>query len=303
MSVHSPAITYRHGVVLAVAAGIVLSTLGIGVRSLEQASGMQIIFYRAIGLLVFMSTVVIIKNRGKSPRKLLESGLLGFGASLAYTGASIAIIYALLNTTVANTMFVVSLAPLFAALAGWFFLRESVPLRTWVALALALAGVLIMIKGGLSTQGLIGIGFALCMAICYGTFSVCLRAGRKLDMLPTVCFSALLLAIISWWFADSLSLPTQDIIICLAMGSIQLGLGSWMLTMAAHSVPAAQITLLAMLEVVLNPVWVWLGVGEVPATYTLAGGALIVGAIVYQAMDRRHIKTSQTFTGNASGKG
>ncbi|MFK7730369.1 MAG: DMT family transporter [Pseudomonadales bacterium] len=289
-----PPNTYRRGVVLAVVAGIILSTLGIGVRLLEQASGMQIIFYRAIGLLLFMSTVVIIRNRGISASKLLESGWLGFGASLAYTGASIAIIYALLNTTVANTMFVVSLAPLFAALAGWIFLREAVPLRTWVALVLAITGVLIMVNGGLSAQGLIGIGFALCMAVCYGSFSVCLRAGRDVDMLPPVCFSALLLGIIGWWYADSLHLPTQDIILCLAMGAFQLGLGSLLLTMAAQSVPAAQITLLAMLEVVLNPVWVWLGVGEVPAPYTLVGGALIIGAIIYQAIDRKPRATSQS---------
>ncbi len=280
-----PASSYHRGVALAVIAGIILSTLGIGVRLLEQASGMQIIFYRAIGLLLFMGSVVIIRHRGKSRRTLLDSGWLGIGAALAYTGASIAIIFALLNTTVANTMFVVSLAPLFAALAGWLFLRESVPFRTWVALSLALTGVLIMINGGLSTQGLIGIGFALGMAICYGTFSVCLRAGRDIDMLPPVCLSAATLGVIGWCYADSLHLPTQDIILCLAMGAFQLGLGSLLLTFAAQTVPAAQITLLAMLEVVLNPIWVWLGVGEVPATYTLAGGALIIGAIVYQAMD------------------
>ncbi|MEM8499828.1 MAG: DMT family transporter [Pseudomonadota bacterium] len=278
---------YRRGVALAVLAGIILSTLGIGVRLLEQANGMQIIFYRAIGLLLFMGTAVLIRNRGASASKYLESGWLGFAASLAYTGASIAIVYALLNTTVANTMFVVSLAPLFAALAGWVFLREIVPFRTWAALVLAITGVLIMINGGLSTQGLIGIGFALCMAICYGSFSVCLRAGRDVDMLPPVCFSALLLGIIGWWNADSLLLPTHDIMLCLAMGAFQLGLGSLLLTMAAQSVPAAQITLLAMLEVVLNPIWVWLGVGEVPAAYTLAGGALIIGAIAYQALDKR----------------
>ncbi|MFK8020872.1 MAG: DMT family transporter [Pseudomonadales bacterium] len=277
---------YQRSVVLVVLAGLFLSTSGIAVRSLEQATSMQIVLYRSVGLAIFMLFVVWHSNRGQLQKTLLGTGSLGIVAGLLYAGASLTVIFALLNTTVANAMFIISLAPFFAAMGGWLFLRERVSTRTWVALFIAICGVLIMIEGGVSAKGLTGIMYAFIMAICYGGFSVCIRAGRDRDMLPTIALSGIVLAIFAGFAADSLLPSTHDIIICLAMGVFQTGLGGLCLTLGAQHIPAAQITLLAMLEVVLNPVWVWLGVGETPGIYSLVGGALIIGAIAYQAFSK-----------------
>ena len=277
---------YKRSVVLVVLAGLFLSTSGIAVRSLEQATSMQIVFYRSVGLAIFMLLVVWYRNRGRLQQTLTSTGRLGIVAGLLYAGASLAVIFALVNTTVANAMFIISLAPFFAAIGGWLFLRERVSARTWIALFIAICGVLIMIEGGVSTKGLTGITYALIMAICYGGFSVCIRAGRDRDMLPTIALSGLVLALFAGFAADSLLPSTHDIIICLGMGVLQTGLGGLCLTIGAQHIPAAQITLLAMLEVVLNPVWVWLGVGETPGIYSLVGGALIVSAIAYQALSK-----------------
>lgn len=277
---------YQRSVILVVLGGLFLSTSGIAVRSLEQATGMQIVFYRAIGLASFMMIVVWYRNRGHVGETVLGSGWLGVVAGLLYAGASLTVIYALLNTTVANAMFIISLAPFFAALGAWVFLREHVPVKTWLALCIAIAGVLVMIEGGLSAQGYKGIAYAFVMAMCYGGFTVCIRAGRDRDMLPTIALSGLVLAVFSSLFVGSLVLSMHDIIICVAMGAFQTGLGGLCITLGAHHIPAAQITLLAMLEVVMNPVWVWLGVGETPSLFTLLGGALIVSAIAFQALYR-----------------
>lgn len=284
---------YRRSIALVIFAGLLLSTSGIAVRSLQEASGMQIVFYRAMGLVALMSIVLLLHHRGAAIDTLKQAGRLELMAGLLFAGASLAIIFALLNTTVANVMFIVSLAPFFAALGGWLFLHERVPRTTRIAMCVAILGVFIMVEGGVSSSGMLGILYAFTMAICYGLFTVCLRAGRKHSMLPAVCLSGILLALIAGLLSDSLRLPTQDIMICLAMGSVQLGLAIVFLSLAAQHVPAAQISLLAMLEVVLNPIWVWLGVGEVPGVYTVLGGLVILSALIYLTLNS-HSKVAES---------
>lgn len=279
---------YQRCVLLIVLGGLLLSTSGIAVRSLEQTSGLQIVFYRSLGLCLLIGLVLLIRDRNFSAFRASHLGKLGALAGLLFAGASLAIIYALLNTSVANAVFIISLAPFFAAIAAWLVLREKVPMATWIALAIAIAGVLVMVGGGLSGNGVLGIGYAFLMALCYGLFSVCIRAGRGQDMLPAIFYSGVLLVAFAGLSAGSLNIPGRDMLICLTMGVVQLGLASVCLTLGARAVPAAQITLLAMLEVVLNPFWVWLGVGEQPGKYTLAGGALIIGAIAFQAFAQKN---------------
>lgn len=274
---------YHRAVLLIIIGGVFLSSSGIAIRSLEAASGMQIVFYRALGMAVFMALAVLWQHKANTVLAFRSIDKQGILAGVFFSLASFAIVYALLNTTVANAMFIVSLAPLFAAVLAWFFLHETVQTRTWLAIGLACLGVLVMVGGALSGDGMLGILYAFVMAISYGAFSVCIRAGRGSDMIPAICVSGFALAgVSSLWVAD-FSLPTNDLLICLGLGVFQVGIGGLCLTIAAKHVPAAQITLLAMLEVVLNPLWVWLGIGETPALATLIGGAMILCAITYQA--------------------
>ncbi|MEM6576096.1 MAG: DMT family transporter [Pseudomonadota bacterium] len=269
---------------LVLAAGLFLSTAGIGVRLLEVASGMQIVFYRSLGMGVFLLLVVLARYRAAAVGAFLGMRTASYVAALCFAGASIAVIFALLNTTVANAMFIISLAPFFTAILGWLVLGERVRLRTWLAMAVAAAGVLIMVEGALSGDGLLGMVYALAMALCYAGFSVSIRAGRLGDMTPAICFSGLGLAAVSALWVDPFVLPTQDLLICLGLGVFQAGLGGLLLVFGARGLPAVQVNFLAMLEVVLSPVWVWLVVNEQPAKATLIGGAIILAAISFQAL-------------------
>ena len=275
---------YKLGVVQAIVAGFFLSSAGIGMRLIESATPLQVTFYRALGLALFMLAVVTWRSGGKPWRLIRQTGWIGVVAGLPFAAASLCIIFAFASTTVANVMFIVSLAPFCAALIGWLLLREHVSPRTWVAISIAVGGVLIMVQGGLSAEGRTGIAWAFGMALSYGLFTVIARIGKDRDMLPAVFWSGVFLAIASAIGLDSFQLTTNDVAISLALGVFQIGLGGLLIVAASKHVPAAQIVFLAMLEVVLSPVWVWLGVGEVPSRQSLVGGAVILFAIGFLAL-------------------
>lgn len=275
---------YKRAVLMVVFAGIFLSTLGLGTRLMESASGLQIVLYRSVSLSVVATLWLLFKSRNGFINEFKQAGRIGVVSALCFSGASIFLVLAVVTTTVANAMFIISLAPLCGGLLAWVFLSERVHKKTWFAFAIALVGVLFIINGALSTTGTLGIVYAFLALICYGSFSVSLRWGKDQDMLPAVCLSSYLLIIGLALALDDLSVPSNDLIICLLLGVFQLGLGVLLLIKGSKHVPAAQLILLAMLEVVLNPVWVWLGVGEVPSYTTLIGGGIIFLGICYDAL-------------------
>jgi len=275
---------YNRSVVMIIAGGFCLSTLGITTRLMESADGLQIVFYRAIGLAIFSTALILFSNRGNIIQPFQSTGWPGLIAGVFFSLASLTIVLAMVNTTVANAMFIVSLTPLLAGLFAWAFLGEKVKPKTWVAILVAVFGVLIIVNAAISTQGLLGIGYAFLMAICYALFTVTLRSGKDLDMLPAMCWSAYMTIIVLCLNLDNLTIPTSDLMLCLALGLFQTGLGGYLLIVGSKHVPAAQLTLLAMLEVVFNPIWVWLGVGETPSSATLIGGGVIMLAIAYEAI-------------------
>lgn len=275
---------HNRAVLMIVMAGVFLSVLGIGTRLMESANGLQIVFYRALGLAVFSTLTVMYLNKGRFLKALVDAGWMGFVAGVFLALASITVVLALVNTTAANAMFIVSLTPLISGILAWLILGERVSLKTWGAIGVALIGVFIIINGALSSDGLRGIAYAFLMAFCYGLFNVTLRSGKNQDMLPAICWSSYILVVALGLAVDDLTIPRSDLLICLSLGVFQLGLGGFLLIAGSKHVPAAQLALLAMLEVVLNPIWVWLGVGEVPATATLIGGLVILAAISYEAV-------------------
>ena len=275
---------YQRAVLMIIMAGAFLSTAGIGIRLLEVANGIEVVMYRAFGMAVFLFFALLWRDRGAVFGKIAGVGAKGLLAAVFYAGASFSVVFGILNTTVANVMFIISLTPFIAAILGRVILGEAVGLRTWLAIAAATLGVLIMVGGGLSREGLIGIAWAFSMTICYALFTITLRSGGDRDMLPSVCVAGVIVTVGCLFLVEFRSLPTNDVLIMLGLGVFQTGLGALLMVLGSRHVPAAQIAFLAMLEVVLSPVWVWLGVGERPAPATLVGGAVIMAAIAWQAL-------------------
>jgi drug/metabolite transporter, DME family len=284
---------YARGVALVALAGVFWSLGGILVRWVEAASAWQIIFYRSLALVVVVLAIVAIRRRGRLRTAFTDAGWHGVAAGACLAAGFVGFILALHHATVANTLFVLGASPLFAALLGRWLLGETVRRATWLAIALAVCGITIMVGGGLVLGRLAGNLFALGASLSFAMFSVLLRRGRESDMLPCVAYAGLIAAVIAALVLTGLpgsasppllAIGARDLALCLAMGAVALGLGLTCFTLGARHVPAVEMTLLSLTELVLGPLWVWLGVGEVPSGYTLAGGSIVLGAISYQAL-------------------
>jgi drug/metabolite transporter (DMT)-like permease len=287
-----PADAHARGVLLVLLATLCWSLAGVIVRLLEQAAGWQIILYRAVGLTLVILVVVATTHRGRVLDAIREAGWAGLLAGIAGTAASVLYILSLAEITVANALFMVGITPFLAALAGRWLLGEAVARRVWLAMLLALFGVVVMVANGLVLGRLHGNLLALGSAVCFAGFSLLLRYGRQTDMLPALLHIGLISMLVAGavpWLAGgvaALAVPARDLALCLLLGTVQLGLGSIAFTRGARHVPAAELQLLAMAELALAPLWVWLVVDEVPSPGTVTGGGLILTAIALQATAR-----------------
>ena len=280
--------TYRQGVFLVLFAGLCWSSMGLGIRFIEVANVWQILFYRSLALAPFLFIIIAVQSGGKPLpviRKVGPAGLIGALALVfAFTGG----IFAIQATTVANAMFLFAAAPFLAALLGLLVLRERVRTATWWAMSLALAGIAVMVWEGISLGRMSGNIAALISALGFAVFTIALRWGKLDDMMPMVflagIFATVIAALVCQMAGYSLALPTRDILIAMSLGVFQVGAGMVIYTIGSRTVPAAELALLSMTEVVLGPFWVWLFLGETAGAYTLLGGTVLLVAIAGNAL-------------------
>ncbi|MDE0715465.1 MAG: DMT family transporter [Gammaproteobacteria bacterium] len=271
---------YMVGVAIALLGGTFLSLSGIMIRNIEAADGWQILFYRSLATFLTIFVFLVFQYRGNIARRFADIGGAGLLAALVLSVGSIFYIMALLNTTVANVVFIIGASPLLAALAGWLFLRERVTRASLASMFAAILGIGLMFADGLVSGGMLGNVFALCLAIMYVFYLLILRGNRHVDMMPATCLSGLFTAMIVLAFVVDFAVSRHDLVIILALGSVQFGFGFMCLTWSTRYIPAAEVALFSLSEAVLNPIWVWLGVGETPSLYTLAGSAVVLAAVM-----------------------
>ena len=208
----------------------------------------------------------------------------GIGLVFAFAGA----IYAFQTTTVANALLFFAASPFVAAVLGRIVLREAVRPATWVAIGIAVFGILIMVRDGLDTGAFVGNMAALLSAAGFGTFSVVLRWGRVGDMLPAVLlggvFSAIVAAVVLVVQGAVIVVSVHDMGVALAIGAFVVALGLVLFTLGSRVVPAAELTLLSLIEVLLGPIWVWLFLGETASGNTLIGGTVLLAAVLLNGL-------------------
>jgi drug/metabolite transporter (DMT)-like permease len=276
------AASQRRGQVYVALAAIAWSTAGVLQRGLSVNTAAQV-GVRAAFAGVALLAWVAVSERGRFVEACRSVGLAGIGFAACLASASGAFIVALNHTTVAHVLFIQAMAPVLAALLAWIALREPVSRRTAVAMAVALAGVALMV-GGPGGGSLLGDGLSLLMALSFAISIVISRHRRDVSMLPATCLGQLFLVIAFLPFADVSAMPGDDVLALAALGFGQIGLGLAFLTVGTRLIPAAQVALITLLEVVLGPLWVWLAIDEKPTTATLIGGAVVVVAVVIQAV-------------------
>jgi len=298
--------SYGAGVLFVAAGAACWSMAGGLVRLTHGIDAWQIVFYRSAVLLVCMLVWLGARFGGELWRRFREAGSAAVIAGIAIGTAGLVFIIAMFYTTVAEAVFMTGVSPFLSAILGLWILRERIPGITWVAMCVALVGMGVIFYGNAGGGALIGTLLALYSAFCFSCYAVLLRWGQKTDMSVALIWNALYLLLV---VGAVMLLPTglrtshglSDFAIgwwnfglCFIMGAVQLTLGLVLFTIGSRSVPAAQLALIALVEPALSPLWAWLASGELPPVWTFIGGAVIVAAIVIQALfanrTRRHAR-------------
>ena len=283
---------YRRGILQLVASGFFLSTSGIALRIIEQADGWQILFYRSLALSV---TILLILVFQKGSKFFDEFRGLGWNDCLlaVFLGTGfVAYVFALLYNTVANALFIFSCAPFVAGFLGWILLGERVATRTWFAIGVTMVGLAVMVGSELAVSHYLGTLLALWIPIAYAASIIAVRSSKRDNMLVALCLAGLVAGGLSAIFVTDYALTSRDLIISLYLGVFQVGVGFTLVVLGARHVPAALVGLLALVEPVLAPIWVWMGVGEVPSLATIVGGTIIFLAITTDGI--LNIKSSES---------
>jgi drug/metabolite transporter (DMT)-like permease len=270
----------RRGQIYVALAAVAWSTAGVLQRQLTLDTTTQV-FGRAAFAGAALLAYVAVVERGRVVQAFRSVGLAGVAVALCVATASASFIAALNHTSVARVLIIVAVAPVLAAVLAWVALGEPITRRTVLAMAMALAGVVLML-GDPGEGSLAGDGLAFVVALAFALMIVITRWRHDVSMAPATCLSQVIIFVAFLPFASPGGIGGEDVFWLAALGIGQIGLGFALLTVGARLIPAAQVGLITLLELVLGPLWVWLAESERPTTLTFVGGAVVIVAIVIQ---------------------
>jgi drug/metabolite transporter (DMT)-like permease len=270
----------RRGRTYVALAAVAWSTAGLLQRELSVGVGTQLAGRALFATLGLLAYVALAERRGTLRAfRAIGNGGVAVVALLAISSASFFV--ALNHAPVANVLFMQALAPIIAAALGTM-LGERVSRRTWIAMGVALAGVAIMV-GGPGGASALGQLLSFLMSVSFAGVIVLTRHHRDVSMAPATCISQLLVFVLAAPFAGVTHVGTLDVSLLATLGICQIGLGFVFLTIGGRLIPAGEVALITLLEIVLGPLWVWLALSERPGAATFVGGIVVLGAVLVQA--------------------
>jgi drug/metabolite transporter (DMT)-like permease len=277
----TPAARHRRAIAFMVVAAICWSSGGLLVRALSITNAWEIVFWRSLFMALFVTGVLVAMHGRRMPQAVIAVGRPGLVSGLFLAGTFFFFIGSLTRTTVANTFVLMSVSPFLAAVAGRVFLREAVPARTWIAMTVAFAGIVVMFADSLDAGRLSGNLLALGVSCCFaGQVTVLRKYHARVDMLPQVMVAGVVSLIVALSFAPAFAATNRDLLILALMGCVQLGTGCLLATSASRFLSATELGLLALLEPILGPLWVWALMDEEPGHAALTGGAIVLTAVI-----------------------
>jgi drug/metabolite transporter (DMT)-like permease len=268
----APPATHRSAVLLLLATAVMWSLGGVLVKSIEWPSMAKAGARSAIGCVVLFLWLRRQTRITWRPAQI--------GAALAYSATVTLFVIANDRTTAANTIFLQYTGPIYVALLSPWVLGERARRSDWLCIALALAGIALFFRDQFSPRGLSGIFCALGSGVAYGTMIVMLRKERDASPASALLLGNLFTAVIGLPFAIGHPLPAPQAGLVVVLGIVQLSVPYLLFSIAIQRVTALEAVLLPMIEPILNPLWVALARGERPGPWSLAGGSLVLGAVV-----------------------
>lgn len=285
---HRHSAAYLRGCVLVLVSGIFFSLGGLIVRQIEAADAWQIVFYRSLAQGLAVLILLLLRDRGGIGTTFRVAGYAGVAGGVCLAMASICFIFSITHTTVANTLFLLSAAPFMAAIISRVLLGEPVRPITWVSMTAAMLGVTVMVGEGIGIGNLFGNLTGLATALGFAGLTVALRYGGTADMLPVVCLggfmSSVVAAVVILGQGGRFDISFRDLWLCVFYGVAIIAIGLMIFTRGARHLPAAELALLSLTEVVFGPIWVWLAIDERPSDGTLLGGGILLAALAGHAI-------------------
>ena len=293
-----PALRFR-AIVFMVVAAICWSSGGYLVRQLSITSAWEIVFWRSVFMVLFVLGVLAAMHRGRTIAAVRAVGWPGLASGTFLACTFFFFIASLTRTTVANTFVLMSVSPFLAAIAGRIVLGERVPARTWIAMTVAFAGIVVMFAESMDAGRLVGNLLALGVSCFFAAQVTVLRkVHATVDMLPQVMIAGIVSIVVAAPLALPFTASGRDFAVLAVLGCVQLGTGCLLATAASRHLSATELGLLALLEPILGPIWVWALMGEHPGTTTLVGGAVVLSAvIVNECVAAWRLRTREPSTG------
>jgi drug/metabolite transporter (DMT)-like permease len=261
---------------------VVISPDGVLLHMITQAPLMDVAFWRTLGLGTSLLIGLTLIYRRRLPGMIWGMGWLGLFCSVMINASNLLFVSAMTHTSVANTLVFMASVPLWGAIFGLLFLREKVKARTWLAIGLGMTGIAIIMSDSLSLGGanLLGDLSALGAALAFALNLVGLRRAGDRDMTASLMVGGFLTALICLPFLNSAAIAPQDWMILGLLGLVILPLALALYMAGARTAPAAEVGLLTLVETLLGPLWAWLVLHETPSLHALAGGGLILIAVI-----------------------
>jgi len=270
------------GPILIFMGALSLSFGGLIVKSFDGATLWQILFWRSLFFSLTVLSFLIISYRKKTFSAFYNSGLPGVFGGIILSFGFCGYVFAMYNTTVANTNFIISLQILFLAIFGYFFLKEKISAITLASIILAISGVFLMVGNSLSPGELSGNLAAFTMPITFAVLIMIVRKFPTVDMVPAQFVAGISSCLIGFLLSNKLMISSHDIFLGFLAGFFQVGFGFIFITIGARSTPSATVGIIMLSESVLGPIWAFLFASERPSLFTLIGGAIILTAVLVQ---------------------
>jgi drug/metabolite transporter (DMT)-like permease len=269
---------------LMVSAAAICWSIGGLLQRVISSEAWTTIFWRSVFAALFLFAYIFWRERGRTLALFKEAGWAGLAVGVCFAVASTMYVLSLSLTHVANTLIILSTSPFMAALLAWIVLGERVRARTWIAMSAAFAGIAVMVLSKAASGNILGDLLAFGPPIVVAIATVLIRRGRKVRMLPAAAFAAVVAMLFTLPFARPTEILPPDVPLLVLYGVGQLAVGMILFLNGARWIPAAEASLIALLEVILAPFWVWLVLHEVPEEAALWGGGIVLGALVLHAL-------------------
>jgi len=274
------------GYILLLFGGFCLSWGGFIVRSFETSNPWEILLLRSFFFFFGITIFLVLIYKKKAFETIKNAGFPGFTGGFVMSFSFISFVFAMMNTSVANVVFIISTQTMFLAILGFFYLKEKISLIGLLSIILAMTGIIVMIGDSITSGTLFGNMVALVIPISFSILVMIVRKNSNLDLVPAIWYASILSFFYAFIMVENFTFSNNDILMGFLLGVPQLSFGFICITIGSRTTRSVTIGLLMLTETVFAPFWVWLFLNEIPPLSVFIGGTIIIFAIIVKSLDR-----------------